>query len=1121
MRKLLLITVLLLCSTSYSYSQWYGNHIVSFSASSGITLCDSDGDATGWSHPVRWEHAPADNNSPSSLVPHDANETLVPAPGGMRCLYWDAAGPDSLDISFPSLSPTDTLITVRARDRGGAGINEIYLYQSHNWWTYTEVQHWDNIGAANNAFVEQTWTRSRNPGSSYQYRIDALDAAGNRVSYTSPDTLEFVPLEDPIITSPTHSDWVWSTNDDPTLNISPSVYENYYCIDTTNTCNPNTGWDTRTYNNIGNNEYYFRAKTCAGWPTWICTDIVWFDLRIDDTLALPPTIDSPTHDDNIWNNNNDPSFTITPGPSASPTIESYCIDQANTCTPDTEGNSPSFANLPDGIHYVRSHSCKFSGCSDVEVFILRIDTIAPSAADISSISPLSDTNHLATDSQSFSLSVSDGGWSPISIIHGFFENFATRNSYITVPFTSTSDNNPAQADRLTISPSIQDVDGDGSPDDGTREYSYKITRICDDAGNCNVVNDNPSQGRWIIDYSYNVFANTSDIILEQVLPTNIANLEDDNNVADGNNYSLTVQLQDRYGNGIISAPSIGRQIDIDIDAQNTVYLNQYTRTGDSAAFIAVPDSSVYNPYPIGNSIQSYSDLQSSDGNYEFSFRLYTPTYQYRVSHGADPSSQFLINTISYSVSDTIPEPWDTTGNVVLGSDGNIDFAFLPMFSNLFSGDLENDDFEEDNLQRSSIAVDKNSSRPTGNAINRQMYLKYNGQSAAINSYRLDYGTNASTSQTVATGATLESRFPSGAFLPTTYNNLYTRLEQVGWAPIDALDSAFLSTHMSYRIDGYDVVINGDVIGKDNYHGIIPPSDTNYAGVKIIGTSNADTAQEYITGQFSDDVRIIWRLIKSSFRRDIRKKAFELVRSVTPNNGANRVSDFSGTSGWNNTDGARISAGQVLYFGNLTNDYVELGNSLSQTVAGNKTLVAQWGDIYITSDLQYSDRSRDILWVIALEDANGNGGNIYVHPDVTDISAVLYADRAVMTAIDSDNSGSISGTEVFDGTSDPADFSDQLYIYGSVFSENTIGWARSIPRECPYYVAICDTAQTAERYDLNYLRRYVLEDHDSDPGTPDIPAFGWQSSRWSGIYREYPLIIEYNSLIQSSPPPLFK
>lgn len=44
----------------------------------------------------------------------------------------------------------------------------------------------------------------------------------------------------------------------------------------------------------------------------------------------------------------------------------------------------------------------------------------------------------------------------------------------------------------------------------------------------------------------------------------------------------------------------------------------------------------------------------------------------------------------------------------------------------------------------------------------------------------------------------------------------------------------------------------------------------------------------------------------------------------------------------------------------------------------------------------------------------------------------------MTAIDSDNSGTISGTEVFDGTSDSADFSDQLYIYGSVFSENTIG-----------------------------------------------------------------------------------
>ncbi len=1121
MRKILLIIVLLSCSTSYTYSQWYGNHEVRFSDSSGITFCDSDWDTAGWSDPTFWESSPANNNSSTSVVPHSDISTFVPAPGSMRCLYWDAAGPDSLGISFPSFSPVDTLITIRARDRWGSGLNEIYLYESHNGWTYTEVQHWDNIAAANRVFVEQTWTRRVNPGSSYKYRIEALDAAGNRVSYTSPDTLEFVPLKDPVITSPTHTEWVWSTDDDPTLNISTSVYENYYCIDTTNTCDPSTGGDTRTYNNIGNNQHYFRAKTCAGGLTWVCTNVISFDLRIDDALATPPAIDSPTHSDNVWSNNNDPRFTIVPWPSASPTTESYCIDQTNTCTPSIDGNTPNFNNLPDGTHYVRSHSCKFSGCSSVEVFTILIDTVAPSASDISSPSPRPDSNHLATDSQSFSLDVSDGGGSPISVIHWFFENFSTVDSYITTPFISTSDNNPTRADRLTIAPSIQDVDEDGSPDDGVREYSYKVTRICDEAGNCNVVNDNPSQRRGIIDYKYNVFANTSDITLEQVLPANIANLEDANNVADGSNYSLTIQLQDRYGNGIISAPSIGRQVDIDIDAQNTVYLDQYRRTGDTGVFVALPGSSIYDSFPLGDTIQPYDNLASSSGDYEFSFRLYTPTYQYRVSHGADPLSQFLIDTISYEVTDTIAESWDASGNTILGSDGNIDFAFLPLFSNLFSGDLENDDFEEDNLQRSSLDVDKNSPRPTGDATNRQMYLKYNGQPAAINSYRLDYGTNASTSGTVATGSTLQSRFPSGAFIPTTYNNLYTHLTQVDGAPIDALDSAFLSTHMSYSIDGYDVVLNGDVIGKDNYHGVLPPSDTNYAGVKVIGTSNADTAQEYITGQFSDDVRIIGRLIKSSFRRDIRKKAFELIRSVTPNNGSNRVSDFSGNSWWNNTDGVLISGGQVLYFWDLSNDYVEVGNPLSQNVAGNKTLVTQWWDIYITSDMVYNNPNSDILWIISLEDANGNGGNIYIHPDVTDISAVLYADRAVMTAIDSDNSGSISGTEVFDGTSDPADFSDQLYIYGSVFSENTIGGARSIPRECPYYVAICDTAETAEKYDLNYLRRYILEDHDNNPATADIPANSWQTSRWSGAHREFPLVIEYNSLIQSSPPPLFK
>ena len=88
---------------------------------------------------------------------------------------------------------------------------------------------------------------------------------------------------------------------------------------------------------------------------------------------------------------------------------------------------------------------------------------------------------------------------------------------------------------------------------------------------------------------------------------------------------------------------------------------------------------------------------------------------------------------------------------------------------------------------------------------------------------------------------------------------------------------------------------------------------------------------------------------------------------------------------------------------------------------------------------YDDTTSDILGLIVLEDTDGNGGNIYIEPNVTDISAVLYADKSIMTALDNQSPfGRISTTEQFDGNSDEVDVSDQLYIYGSLFSENTIG-----------------------------------------------------------------------------------
>jgi hypothetical protein len=50
--------------------------------------------------------------------------------------------------------------------------------------------------------------------------------------------------------------------------------------------------------------------------------------------------------------------------------------------------------------------------------------------------------------------------------------------------------------------------------------------------------------------------------------------------------------------------------------------------------------------------------------------------------------------------------------------------------------------------------------------------------------------------------------------------------------------------------------------------------------------------------------------------------------------------------------------------------------------------------------------------------------------------------------------------------------NQLHIYGSVFSLNTVGGAKTA--ECPYIEDNCDDI-SSKVYDLSFLRRYTLVD----------------------------------------------
>jgi hypothetical protein len=109
--------------------------------------------------------------------------------------------------------------------------------------------------------------------------------------------------------------------------------------------------------------------------------------------------------------------------------------------------------------------------------------------------------------------------------------------------------------------------------------------------------------------------------------------------------------------------------------------------------------------------------------------------------------------------------------------------------------------------------------------------------------------------------------------------------------------------------------------------------------------------------------------------------------------------------------------------------------------------------------------------------------------------------------------SYNGSEIGAGAA-TAQLKNQLYIYGTLFTENTIGGSVN-PLRCPYYIsdASCDF-NTAKKYDLNFMRRYFIQ----DDGTPYDNGQSYYPSGHTNY--EFPMIIEYNPNVQNTPPPLF-
>jgi hypothetical protein len=622
-----------------------------------------------------------------------------------------------------------------------------------------------------------------------------------------------------------------------------------------------------------------------------------------------------------------------------------------------------------------------------------------------------------------------------------------------------------------------------------RPYTHNVTRICDEAGNCE---DD------IRSFTYNVYANNTDSWVSQIIWE--TSLIDGTNIADGEVNVMTLALRDMYWNKIIpvyqsNGTTKVRDVSLELNYDNDLYINQYRKTWESAVAIKWVTDSSYTSASIQSGvdkINTITDKWETSWDYTLNFKVYTPTSSvYNKATG-----WFFINTIKSVVSDIV---WDVTLASLLN------FRFNPLYQVDISWDIKTNGLSS-GTQSGSIVVTQN--REISSATNKKLSLEFGSWVTNVISPKLNIQqlVNSPFSQLWEWNGN-KSLFEAN-FTDTTYP-LVTYLTLSGWLLTD-IENSYLSTHIEYTLDSKNIVYNSDIIGKDHYWWTFLGGDLIQKWVKVLWKTHSQNQEDILLGQDDDDIHILWNIEKSDLKQEIRKKVFEILRKVSPNNGTGRVWDLDGDGieawVWDNLDGVKLQDNTVLYFWELSGSNISLDVWPTHRMKWKKTLVVVWGNLYIESDV-INDTQSDILWIIVLKDKDNNGWNIYIDPSVTRIDGILYADKSLV---------SYDWSNELDSNTPNSTLANQLYIYGTVFSENTIWWSAKSPPDCPYYIE-CSDVSVAQKYDLNFLRSYRMR-------TDGTTANGW--SNYFGVYDSsyqyytFPLVIKYNSQIQILPPPLF-
>ncbi len=260
-------------------------------------------------------------------------------------------------------------------------------------------------------------------------------------------------------------------------------------------------------------------------------------------------------------------------------------------------------------------------------------------------------------------------------------------------------------------------------------------------------------------------------------------------------------------------------------------------------------------------------------------------------------------------------------------------------------------------------------------------------------------------------------------------------------------------------------------------------------VKSVGLSTSGTVsggQVFETGR---DLETITTTSSADLRKEIRKNVAVLTRNFDSCNGPATLGDLPTSGPCVTIDDNKNT--YTAYFDLGLNSTLSLENvaDLITVPAGYKyTIILEGINLNIGANLIYDDQDNS-LGIIVMKDSNGDGGEVFIHPSVTNVVGLLYAEGSVRSSPD-------SGATFYYGAAggNSNQLKNQLYWQGSIASKNTIGGAPKkvtpVGADCSPWdngSGVIDKVGCAQAYDFDFIRRFSTI--HADPANVDYTSPG--------------------------------